>query len=122
MTLAAAFVMTTLLGFQGGGAAQPAQPSLRGTVVNAATQAPIADARVTLVEASLDVRTDANGRFEFESGCVANLTASRISLAPTRKFRIFFRDSYLSLDLGAGTFERYVRHPGENNQIGRAHV
>lgn len=57
----------------------------------------------------------ANCRFEFESGCVANLTSSRISLTPTRKFRIFFSDSYLSLDLGAGTFERYVRQPGETD-------
>ncbi len=57
----------------------------------------------------------ANCRFEFESGCVANLTSSRISMARTRKFRIFCADSYLSLDLGAGTFERYVRHPGETD-------
>lgn len=57
----------------------------------------------------------ANCRFEFESGCVANLTSSRISMSRTRKFRIFCADSYLSLDLGAGTFERYVRHPGETD-------
>lgn len=57
----------------------------------------------------------ANCRFEFESGCVANLTSSRISMSRTRKFRIFCSDSYLSLDLGAGTFERYVRHPGETD-------
>jgi predicted dehydrogenase len=57
----------------------------------------------------------ANCRFEFESGCVANLTASRISMARTRKFRIFCADSYVSLDLGAGTFERCVRNPGESD-------
>lgn len=57
----------------------------------------------------------ANCRFEFESGCVANLTSSRISMQRTRKFRIFCADSYLSLDLGAGTFERYIRHPGETD-------
>ncbi len=57
----------------------------------------------------------ANCRFEFESGCVANLTSSRISMARTRKFRIFCADSYLSLDLGAGTFERFLRHPGETD-------
>ncbi|MGZ3652357.1 MAG: Gfo/Idh/MocA family protein [Bdellovibrionota bacterium] len=57
----------------------------------------------------------ANCRFEFESGCVANLTSSRISMSRTRKFRIFCADSYLSLDLGAGTFERYVRHAGETD-------
>lgn len=57
----------------------------------------------------------ANCRFEFESGCVANLTSSRISISRTRKFRIFSADSYLSLDLGAGTFERYVRQPEETD-------
>jgi predicted dehydrogenase len=57
----------------------------------------------------------ANCRFEFESGCVANLTSSRISMSRTRKFRVFCADAYLSLDLGAGTFERYVRHPGEKD-------
>ncbi len=57
----------------------------------------------------------ANCRFEFESGCVANLTSSRISMSRTRKFRIFCADSYLSLDLGAGTFERFLRHLGETD-------
>jgi len=57
----------------------------------------------------------ANCRFEFESGCVANLTSSRISMGRTRKFRIFCADSYLSLDLGSGTFERFVRHSGETD-------
>jgi predicted dehydrogenase len=55
----------------------------------------------------------ANCRFEFENGCVANLTSSRISMTRTRKFRIFCGDSYISLDLGAGTFESYVKVPGE---------
>ncbi len=57
----------------------------------------------------------ANCRFEFESGCVANLTSSRISMARTRKFRIFCNDSYSSLDLAAGTYERFIRHPGETD-------
>jgi predicted dehydrogenase len=57
----------------------------------------------------------ANCRFEFESGCVVNLTASRISMSRTRKFRIFSGDSYVSLDLGAGTFESYVRDPQEKD-------
>lgn len=57
----------------------------------------------------------ANCRFEFENGCVANLTSSRISISRTRKFRIFCEDSYLSLDLGAGTFERYAKDPKETD-------
>ena len=40
----------------------------------------------------------ANARIEFENGCVANLTASRISLKQMRKMRIFQEDAYVSLD------------------------
>lgn len=40
----------------------------------------------------------ANARIEFENGCVANLTASRISLKNMRKTRIFQRDAYISID------------------------
>ncbi len=40
----------------------------------------------------------ANARIEFENGCVANLTASRISLKQMRKLRMFQKDAYISLD------------------------
>lgn len=40
----------------------------------------------------------ANARIEFENGCVANLTASRISLKNMRKTRIFQKDAYVTLD------------------------
>jgi predicted dehydrogenase len=40
----------------------------------------------------------ANARIEFANGCVANLTASRISLKQMRKMRLFQRDAYISLD------------------------
>ena len=39
-----------------------------------------------------------NARLEFENGCIANLTASRISLKQMRKMRLFQRDAYISLD------------------------
>lgn len=41
----------------------------------------------------------ANARIEFENGCVANLTASRISLKKMRKTRFFQRDAYVSVDM-----------------------
>lgn len=41
----------------------------------------------------------ANARIRFEGGCVANTTASRISLKQERKIRIFQDDAYLSIDL-----------------------
>jgi predicted dehydrogenase len=40
----------------------------------------------------------ANARIQFSSGCVANLTASRVSSAPMRRIRVFQRDAYLSMD------------------------
>lgn len=39
-----------------------------------------------------------NARVEFENGCVANLTASRISMKQMRKLRLFQKDAYISLD------------------------
>ena len=54
----------------------------------------------------LTARADiANARLVFESGAVANLTASRISVERLRKLRIFQRSGYLSLDLAEGTGE-----------------
>ncbi|MEC7617396.1 MAG: Gfo/Idh/MocA family oxidoreductase, partial [Bacteroidota bacterium] len=40
----------------------------------------------------------ANARLQFENGCVANLTASRISLKTMRKSRFFQKDAYVSVD------------------------
>jgi predicted dehydrogenase len=40
----------------------------------------------------------ANARIEFDNGCVANLTSSRISLKNMRKTRIFQKDAYISID------------------------
>jgi predicted dehydrogenase len=47
----------------------------------------------------------ANARLEFESGTIVNITASRVSLQTTRKFRVFELDKYLSLDFGKGTVD-----------------
>jgi predicted dehydrogenase len=41
----------------------------------------------------------ANARLRFEGGCVANVTASRVSLKTERKLRVFRGDAYLSIDL-----------------------
>lgn len=44
----------------------------------------------------------ANARIEFESGTIANVTASRVSVSSTRKFRVFQQPQYLSIDFGSG--------------------
>tara|TARA_R110002096_G_scaffold132768_3_gene283263 strand:- start:26980 stop:27966 length:987 start_codon:yes stop_codon:yes gene_type:complete len=50
---------------------------------------------VAVVSDSPDI---ANARIEFENGCVANLTASRISLKNMRKTRLFQKDAYITID------------------------
>jgi predicted dehydrogenase len=50
---------------------------------------------VAVVSDTVDI---ANARLEFANGCVANLTASRISQRPMRKMRLFRRDAYVSID------------------------
>jgi len=50
---------------------------------------------VTVISETPDI---ANARVEFENGCVANLTASRISMKNMRKSRFFQKDAYISID------------------------
>ncbi len=50
---------------------------------------------VSIVSKSADI---CNARLEFKNGCVANVTASRISLKQMRKFRIFQEDAYVGID------------------------
>jgi predicted dehydrogenase len=60
----------------------------------------------------------ANARIEFESGAVVNVTASRVSQQAQRKFRVFQRDKYLSIDFLAGELHLFTK-TGEwtNNNI-----
>ena len=50
---------------------------------------------VAVISESHDI---ANARVEFDNGCVANITASRISLKNMRKTRFFQKDAYISVD------------------------
>ena len=54
----------------------------------------------------------ANVRLKFAGGCIANLTASRISRDRVRKIRFFQPQSYLSIDYGAQEVERWTIGPG----------
>ncbi len=47
----------------------------------------------------------ANARITFENGCVANLTASRISAQSMRKMRLFQKNAYISMDFGNSSVE-----------------
>jgi predicted dehydrogenase len=69
-------------------------------VVLSFVKSPIKEIRAVglpVVTAKVDI---ANVRMEFESGCVANLTASRISTERVRKLRFFQPKEYVSIDYG----------------------
>jgi predicted dehydrogenase len=53
-----------------------------------------------------------NARLTFEGGCVANLTASRISREKVRKLRVFQGDAYLSVDYAEQSVECYAVQDG----------
>jgi predicted dehydrogenase len=61
----------------------------------------------------------ANARLRFESGCIANVTASRISKDRVRKIRFFQPDAYLSIDYAAQEVEgwRLVKQDGARPRI-----
>jgi len=67
-----------------------------------------------IISSSPDI---ANARIEFENGCVANLTSSRLSLKKMRKMRVFQTDSYISLDFDSGSSEiiKIKNFDGKNN-------
>ena len=61
----------------------------------------------------------ANARIKFENGCVANLTASRVTPEPMRKIRLFQNQCYISLDYMEKTGEVFFR---EDKRIRREMV
>jgi predicted dehydrogenase len=68
---------------------------------------------VAVVSNQIDI---ANARLQFENGCVANVTASRISQKKMRKMRLFQRDAYISIDFSDGTAEVF-RLVDENEKV-----
>ena len=64
---------------------------------------------VSVVSEEVDI---ANARLEFEGGCVANLTSSRISQKKMRKIRMFQKNSYVSMDFLTGESEVFTLIPG----------
>ena len=69
----------------------------------------IAATGVAVLSGSTDI---AHARLRFRNGCVANVTASRISLERMRKIRFFQPHSYLSVDLLREEVSMYRRRPG----------
>lgn len=67
-------------------------------VVLSTVRSPLKRFSASGVSVVSDTPDIANARLEFENGCVANLTASRISLKNMRKARFFQRDAYITVD------------------------
>lgn len=61
-------------------------------------RSPVVDIRATGVAVLSPTEDIANARIKFKNGCIANVTASRISREKLRKLRVFQDDSYMSLD------------------------
>lgn len=74
-------------------------------LVLALTRSKVCEVRASGVSVVSDTIDIANARLEFASGCVANLTASRISQRQMRKMRLFQRDAYISIDFAQPSVE-----------------
>jgi len=67
-------------------------------IILSVVNSPIKHISASGVAVISDTPDIANARLEFKNGCVANLTASRISLKNMRKSRFFQKDAYISVD------------------------
>ncbi len=70
-----------------------------------------------VITSQLDI---ANARLTFASGCIANLTASRVSATSMRKIRFFQRDGYISIDFlsqSVTIFKRLIGSDGEAPRV-----
>jgi predicted dehydrogenase len=72
----------------------------------------------SVFSAGLDI---ANARIRYENGCVANTTASRVSMKMERKLRLFQDDAYISIDLQQKVLT-IVRKPPEGADVPRGQV
>ena len=83
-------------------------------VIGSLVRSPVASIEAVGVPVLTPKFDIANARLRFENGCIANLTASRISRDRVRKIRFFQPDAYISIDYAAQEAEgwRLVRRDG----------
>jgi predicted dehydrogenase len=72
-------------------------------IVLSLVQSPVREVRAVGIPVLSQKPDIANARVEFEDGCVANFTASRVSFEKTRKLRFFQPHDYISVDYSAQT-------------------
>jgi predicted dehydrogenase len=80
---------------------------------------PVEDIRaagVPVLSPTIDI---ANARIQFKSGCVANMTVSRVSTNKMRRLRLFQRDNYISIDFQTrqGVIYRRDARPGQRPAV-----
>ncbi len=76
----------------------------------------VADVEAVGVNALTDKADIANARLRFKNGCVANVTASRISTDRVRKLRVFESHSYVSIDYAQQAAVRFSLIPGKGGR------
>ncbi|MCI0483033.1 MAG: Gfo/Idh/MocA family oxidoreductase [candidate division NC10 bacterium] len=82
-------------------------------IILSLVKSPVTEVRAVGVPVLTDRVDIANARIEFASGCVANVTASRVSVERVRKIRVFQPDTYISLDYASQEISLYRRLPGD---------
>jgi predicted dehydrogenase len=83
----------------------------------ALARAPVEQVSASGFRVLTDAIDIANARIEFADGCIASVSASRVSQAPVRKLRVFRHDTYVSADL-QGQRLRHVRKGREGGDAG----
>ena len=81
-------------------------------ILHALDPSPVREVRAVGIDVLSDRVDIADARIELESGCVANLTASRVSAERVRQLRVFFGDRYHSLDYQEQTVRGFRRVRG----------
>jgi predicted dehydrogenase len=85
-------------------------------IVLSIVKSPVKNIYASGVAVMTDTPDIANVRIEFNNGCVANLTSSRISMKKMRKIRLFQRDAYIGIDFLAKKTEIIkIKEEGDTN-------
>jgi predicted dehydrogenase len=89
-------------------------------IILSLVKSPIESVEAVGVPVLTDGLDIANARLRFESGCIANITASRVSADTMRKIRIFQSNSYISIDFAKAAVDIYTLE--EKKQIKHTHL
>ncbi|MGF1573189.1 MAG: Gfo/Idh/MocA family protein [Sumerlaeia bacterium] len=82
-------------------------------IIKRIVNSPIVSIEATGVAILTDKEDIANARIKFQSGCIANITCSRVTPKPMRKLRVFQDNAYISLDYKRQTMEIHKRFKRE---------